>query len=290
MKKNALLFTSLALAATTATGAAPADAELGNLAYRGIHDQPVTLQDGRHEGAPYVAEGAARPIVRLHPAPRLQVDLDGDGDAEAVVLLSQTSGGSGEYTHLAVVARRDGGAQNLSTVNLGDRVMLKRLEAQDARIVAEIVTAGPNEPACCPTQKTENVYELQDGALTRVSSRVLGNLSPADLAGAWRLVQIGTQAIPEQVVVTAEFTPGRIAGRGGCNRYFGAIAGSGANDLRIGPLGATQMACSEPAGSTETRFLSAMGRVTGIRFMLGRLALLATESGTAEMLLFERLK
>lgn len=290
MKKNALLFASLALAATTATAAAPTDAELGNLAYHGIYDQPVMLQDGRHEGAPYVAGGAARPVIRLHPAPRLQVDLDGDGEAEAVVLLSQTSGGTGEYTHLAVVARRDGGAQNLSTINLGDRVMLKRLEAQDSRIVVEIVTTGPNEPACCPTQKTENVYVLQDGALARVASRVLGTLSPADLAGTWRLVQIGAQAIPEKVVVTAEFTPGRVAGRGGCNRYFGAVSGSGANDLRIGPFGATQMACIEPAGSTETRFLAAMVRVTGIRFMLGRLALLATESGTTEMLFFERVK
>lgn len=274
---------------TAALAAAPTDAALGNLAYRGIHGATVTLRDGRYEGARYVEGGLARPVVTLHPAPRLRIDLDGDGVEETVVVLTATSGGSGEFTYLAVVDSRGGKLENIATVGLGDRVMLKRLLARDARLVAEFVAAGPDDPSCCPTQVTESVYALKDNALVRDANRVLGSLSPADLAGSWRLLRIGSEDLPPAVLVTAEFTPGRVSGRGGCNRYFGSVSGSGADDLHIGALGSTRMACPGPADQVETRYFSALGSVSSIRFVLGRLALPYAERGSSGLLLYERL-
>ncbi len=45
--------------------------------------------------------------------------------------------------------------------NLGDRIMLARLEDRGGRSVVEYVTSGPNEPRCFPTQKVEAVYALR---------------------------------------------------------------------------------------------------------------------------------
>ena len=48
-----------------AAGIAPESLQAAT--YRGILDDPVTLADGRYEGAPFVAGAATRPVVRLVP-------------------------------------------------------------------------------------------------------------------------------------------------------------------------------------------------------------------------------
>ncbi len=68
-----------------------------------------------------------------------------------------------------------------------------------------------------------------------------------------------TVPVPEGVVVTARFIDGRVAGRGGCNRYSAGYTLDG-DSLSIGPVASTLMACPEPAASLETAFLSALGR------------------------------
>jgi heat shock protein HslJ len=44
---------------------------------------------------------------------------------------------------------------------------------------------------------------------------------------------------------------GRIAGSGGCNRFFGSYKITG-NTIEFGPLGATRMACPKPAMDRES--------------------------------------
>ena len=50
---------------------------------------------------------------------------------------------------------------------------------------------------------------------------------------------------------------GELAGNGGCNRFFGRYKITG-DAIEIGPLGATRMACPEPAMALEARFLAAL--------------------------------
>ena len=47
---------------------------------------------------------------------------------------------------------------------------------------------------------------------------------------------------------------GRVAGRAGCNRFFGSYEADGGR-LKIGPLGTTRMACIPDRMATEKRFL-----------------------------------
>ena len=79
------------------------------------------------------------------------------------------------------------------------------------------------------------------------------------LAGSWRLAEIGGSAVSEDSEAVVAFgQEGQITGHGGCNRFFGAYDIKGEN-LEIGPLGATQMACPRPIMEQETEFLRALG-------------------------------
>jgi heat shock protein HslJ len=53
---------------------------------------------------------------------------------------------------------------------------------------------------------------------------------------------------------------GRVAGFGGCNRFFGAYS-EGQEGLRIGPLGATRMACPSSDMARETAFFDLLANV-----------------------------
>ena len=99
--------------------------EFANARYQGIEGASVQLEDGRWEGEPYAPGGASRPAVGLVEHFVLNGDLDGDGEIEAVVLLWQSSGGSGTFDHVAVMKKVDGDWLNVATAPLGDRVQVR---------------------------------------------------------------------------------------------------------------------------------------------------------------------
>ena len=83
--------------------------------------------------------------------------------------------------------------------------------------------------------------------------------SAVNLAGSeWRPSRIGTSAISPEARLIVQFkSAGQLAGHGGCNRFFGQYKISG-NAIRIGPVGATRMACAEPLMTLEMGFFSAL--------------------------------
>ncbi len=65
-----------------------------------------------------------------------------------------------------------------------------------------------------------------------------------------------TVAAAADVEATAEFNGGSVSGNGSCNRYSGSYAVDG-NNLTIGPLASTMMACfSDEVTQQETNFLA----------------------------------
>ncbi len=127
---------SLALAQSEA----PSPDELANCSYQGIYDHAVQLENGSFEGEPFVPGVASRPRVRLVRDFRLTGDLDGDGHEEAIVLLTESSGGTGTDNYLAAVGRRGGSIVNLGTALLGDRVQVVGVEL---RFSAERIRPPP---------------------------------------------------------------------------------------------------------------------------------------------------
>src|SRR4030095_8234663 len=74
----------------------------------------------------------------------------------------------------------------------------------------------------------------------------------------WRPSRIGTSTISPESRLFVQFkSAGQLAGHGGCNRLLGHYETSG-NEIRIGPAGATRMACAEPLMALEMACFSAL--------------------------------
>jgi putative lipoprotein len=94
------------------------------------------------------------------------------------------------------------------------------------------------------------------------------------LAGTeWVLETVAGEALAHDVRPTIAFdAAGRLAGHGGCNRYFGTYAVDG-DAIAVGHLGATQMACAPEVMAEEDRFLDALGSVAHASLREGLLVL-----------------
>ncbi len=89
----------------------------------------------------------------------------------------------------------------------------------------------------------------------------------------WIARSIAGESVAEGVKSTLILDKdGKIAGSGGCNRYFGGAETSG-DALEIGPLGSTRMACPEPKMGQETRFMRALQSAKTFRIDNGTLVL-----------------
>ncbi|TCO71913.1 META domain-containing protein [Rhodovulum euryhalinum] len=108
---------------------------------------------------------------------------------------------------------------------------------------------------------------------------------PLDLLAAhpWRIEDIGGGGIIDSSNVTIAFgRDGRVSGSGGCNRFMGGAELTG-EGLRIGPVGATLMACPEALMMQERRVFEVLDRVDrfdvsedGALLLIGGDAVLAT--------------
>lgn len=271
----------------------PTAEELKNATYAGVgnHLGPVTLSNGRWTGAPTASGAASRPSVELADDFVVVGDLDGDGLEEAVVLLTYSSGGTGVWSFLAVVARRNGALHNVATAPLGDRVQIRSARITGGKLLVAAVRAGANDAACCPGDLVDWQWTLGERSLNTPGAVGTGRLSLATLAGTVWILRAWDIRAPAELEpeVTLAYDAGRFTGSGGCNRYVAAVEGGVmAGEIKVGPPAATRMACPEPQSSAETRFLEQLGGARTIGFMLGRLAISYTRAnGSGGTMLFD---
>jgi heat shock protein HslJ len=82
---------------------------------------------------------------------------------------------------------------------------------------------------------------------------------------AWQAEEIERTGVLDRAPSTIVFDAGqKIAGRAGCNRYFGSFEQSG-DAVTIKPTGSTRMACAPDVMDQEGKFLSALEAVTTAR-------------------------
>ena len=98
----------------------------------------------------------------------LRGDLDGDGLPDAVVLLVYSGGGSGVFHSLAAVLNEQGRLRHASSIALGDRIQVKSLSMNGARVAARLVVHGQGDAMCCPTQLVFREFGLEQGRLVEV--------------------------------------------------------------------------------------------------------------------------
>ncbi len=115
-----------------------------------------------------------------------------------------------------------------------------------------------------------NTYSVSDSQLTLKDASgktiLVFQAQSQDLAGtSWEAVNFnnGNQAIVGVITgttLTAEFgKDGTLSGNSGCNNYSGPYKVDG-EEIKIGPLASTMMACTEPEGvmEQETQYLAAL--------------------------------
>ena len=285
---GATIYMTLPLA-IGAQSAVPTATELANATYQGIGDHPVQLQNKLWQGEPFVAGGASRPRVGLVDDFQLTSDVNKDGADEAVVVLWQSSGGSGTYLYLAVMGRAESAIINLATAPIGDRVQIRSGRIDHGKIELDLVQQGPGDAACCPSRIVTRSWAIGARGLSESPMRVTGTLTPADIGSReWFLSRFSRdEKAPESPEVTLTYRQGQFVGHSGCNKYFGQVkAGQMPGDLVVGPVAGTRMACPAAVMEVEQRFLTALGNAFKFSYLAGKLALTWREGDVFNTMLF----
>jgi len=266
------------------------DTDMANATYHGIEESGVKLSNGRWEGQPFVEGGASRPAVGLVEDFTLQGNLDGKGGEESVVLLWQSSGGSGTFNYVAVLMETDGKLVNAATASLGDRVQVRGGSIKDGVITLSVVQQGEDDPACCPAELASRSWKLEGEQLEEQEMQIKGTLSVSALEGSeWVLTRLKQDHhLPEGTEVTVAFSEGRIAGHSGCNRFSAGVEeGEMPGEIRIGEAMGTRMACPGEQMSLETEFLDLLSHVSRFSFQAGKLILGGEKESYSFMLRFK---
>jgi heat shock protein HslJ len=98
-------------------------------------------------------------------------------------------------------------------------------------------------------------------AIRKAREKATGEAAPQSApfslsASQWLLEDMGGTPVLRDAQATLAFPEtGQVAGNGSCNRFFGPAEVKGGS-LKLGPLGATRMACPEAIMNQETRYLN----------------------------------
>lgn len=123
-----------------------------------------------------------------------------------------------------------------------------------------VMEALPNARTFKITGQVLQFFDGSNAELLRYNAE-----QPLALAGTkWSatMINTGTDAVASLVAgteVNALFdAKGTVSGRGGCNNFNGGFSVDG-NNIKIGPLASTMMACEEAVSKQEMAFFKAMG-------------------------------
>ena len=256
----------------------------------GVFDQAITLADGRYEGQPVQDGAASRPTALLWEPTFHTADVDGNLGSEALAMLSSNTGGSGEMVYLAVFGMRDGALANLATVPVGDRVRLQSLWLERGRVIMDVIEAGPDDAACCPTQVSRKTFGYDGGTFKQISSEVRGMLALSMLsANEWTLVEIDGQPVPKDLEPPlVHFEAQKVRGFAGCNRFTASVTETKPGEIDIGAAAAEKKACPPPQMELEQKFLDQLDDVNSYSYLAGQLALTWQDGDRIGTLLFRK--
>jgi heat shock protein HslJ len=234
---------------------------LANLEYKSEFTQGGTAQltNGEYR-EPSAPDSAAETVVRL--TNQIAFGTLNGQPALAVVLVTDP-GGSGTFYDLAVVVNQDGQLVNVATTSLGDRVIINSIAIEDNEIVVDMVTQGPNDPMCCPTEQVIETFALQGDQLVQTTPAPAGPAVPP--AAEPTLVGVTWQwqdsalsdgsfiTVTEPSKYTLEFRPDNtVAIQADCNSGSGTYKSEG-DSLSIEITVMTLAAC--PPGSFSDQYV-----------------------------------
>jgi heat shock protein HslJ len=240
-------------------------------------DGTAQLADGEYR-MPIVEGSATELIIRLMDV--AFGDLDGDGVSDAAVVLVTDPGGSGTFFELAVVVNRDGNPEHVATISVGDRTQIEALSIEAGQVVIEMITHGPDDPMCCPTQQVIQTYALRGDELVQVSSEIVSSESADDPAitgvewhwsGLIETMPAAQSVVPDPENYTLILqTDGTLNIKADCNVVGGSHALEGGSlAIALGP--STMAYCGEQ--SLDQQYLELLSNVDGYGIEDGQLML-----------------
>jgi len=215
---------------------------LKNMAYSSQWGESGTVELTDGEYRVQAAPGSASEIVVQIVEPIAHGELN--GQPAAAVVLASSGGGSGTFMDLAVVVAQDGQPVNVASTSLGDRTQIKSVTIENNYIVVDMVTHGPDDPMCCPTQQAVKTYDLEGDQLVEVSSK--GTSGNQTLTGAvWQWTAfvdpLRKTTVDDPSQYTVEFrADGSVSAKADCNQGNGTYTAendekgsSGSIDIEI---------------------------------------------------------
>ncbi len=144
----------------------------------------------------------------------------------------------------------------VSSIQVNDSRQPGRFESLDnkhVRVVGKLGHRNGVETGVQPFLEVSSIKEVKAAAQARAGT------TPFSLPGSeWLLEDLDGHGVIDNVQATISFAEaGKVTGMGSCNRFFGAVEIAGDN-IRLGPLGSTRMACAEAAMNQETKYLEAL--------------------------------
>lgn len=133
------------------------------------------LSDGIYYRTPPTVQEAPETYTTRLLDTVLYGDIDLDGVEDAMVFLNTQNGGTGHFIEMAAVLNLNGSAQNISTLYLGDRVVIEAGMIQDGLITLNLRVQGPNDGACCPSQLAIWKFHLDRGQLVQIPIETIEN-------------------------------------------------------------------------------------------------------------------
>jgi heat shock protein HslJ len=270
--------------------AALSEDTLSNMTYNSEWTQSgqATLQNGEYSEP--AAPGSATETRIILAGPVAYGELN--AEPAAAVALATDPGGSGTFYELAVVMEEAGEPVHVASVLLGDRVQINSLSVENGQILVDMVTQGPDDPMCCPTQEVRLTFTLEGNDLVETSRQMLGSSGGAaqQLTGVlWKWTQfvdpLNKVTIDDPDKYTIEFMDdGQISARLDCNMgrgTYSAEAGGAApsGTILIEILATTKALC--PPESLSDQFVQYLNEAAVYSFQDNRLLLdLPADSGT----------
>jgi heat shock protein HslJ len=238
-----------------------------------IDDRPVQLIDGQATN-PAAPGASSATVIRVWGDP-LAVDLNQDGAEDAVLIITQTTGGSGTFYYLAAAIAEQGGYEGSAGFFLGDRIIPERLSAIDSKVRVSYLARHDGESfADEPTaeHKRDVVYNPRDRKLVEVAIDFEGGADPDRMTlqmHTWRWVKTAyNNDSVKQPVKPGSFTltfgeDGRVSGTTDCNSFQGTVT---VEEHRIRfdeNMAMTRMFCE---GSQESEFIRMLQSVQSFFF------------------------
>jgi heat shock protein HslJ len=98
-------------------------------------------------------------------------------------------------------------------------------------------------------------------------------------SGKYNIKSLNGNELAGKLSFTIETSENKISGKTNCNNYFGTYTVPNANEVKIGPLGATEMYCEENVMKTERELFKAYSDSKTFSFD-GKMLTFFNEGGT----------